>query len=136
MAINVQAARAGAVFVSTLEPSSRATVREIRQVITSVVRAHGCKAVAARVAQEYGDHPDTAARRMEWARYIVAVTYPPRHRHTRPYPWCQRCWYTPERVAEIHAKVRQAKAAARNEPPQQPQTADEVLAAITAGGVR
>jgi hypothetical protein len=76
--LSIADARAEALFVSTLQPSSRATRREIRDVIAGVVRAHGSRAVAARVAQEFGDHPEAAAARMEWAASVVAATYPPR----------------------------------------------------------
>lgn len=132
MAIDVQAARAEALFVSSLQASDKPTGQQIHFTIGKVARTHGCRRVAALVAQEFGDHPDTAPARMAWSRYMVAVVYPPRHRHTKPYPWCQRCWYTPERVTEIHAKARKAMAASRDEPPQPSMTLAETLAALDA----
>jgi hypothetical protein len=133
MALDVNVARIEAVFASALQASDKPTGQQIHLTITNMARAYGSRWCTARVAQEFGDHPDTAARRMAWARYMVAVTFPPRHRHAKRYPWCRRCWYTPERVAEIREQVRQAKAAARDEPPAPALTVAEVLAAI---GVR
>jgi hypothetical protein len=99
-----------------------------------MIRVHGSRGCACQVAREFGDHPDTAAQRMAWARYMVAVVYPPRHRHTKPYPWCRRCWYTPERVAAIHAQVREAQKRAAAEPVSQPMTAAGVVAALAGRG--
>jgi hypothetical protein len=38
------------------------------QAIDAAVRAFGYSGCAGRVAQEFGDHPETAATRMRWAR--------------------------------------------------------------------
>jgi hypothetical protein len=76
--LDINTARAEAVFVSTLQPSDRATGREIHQRITDVVRAWGSRKIAEAVAVEFGDHPDTAAARMRWAKETVAVHYPGR----------------------------------------------------------
>jgi hypothetical protein len=47
----------------------------VRQAIATAVRAYGDQGCAQRVAQEFGDHPETAAARMRWAR-AVASTMP------------------------------------------------------------
>ncbi|MEU4423079.1 hypothetical protein AB0F81_20840 [Actinoplanes sp. NPDC024001] len=40
------------------------------------MRAHGgVRGCAADVASEYGDHPETAAPRMRWARALVEELY-------------------------------------------------------------
>ena len=44
------------------------TTDQVRQAIDAVVRAFGYSGCAGRVAQEFGDHPETAATRMRWAR--------------------------------------------------------------------
>jgi hypothetical protein len=36
--------------------------------VAETVRGFGSRGCAARVAQEFGDHPETAAARMRWAR--------------------------------------------------------------------
>lgn len=132
--LDVSAARARALFASTIQQSSRATAQEIRRTVQTVVRSRGCREVAASVAQEFGDHPETAATRMAWARYTVAVTWPRRHQHTKRYPWCQACQYTPERVAQIHAEVREAKKVAAGEPSAPLLTAAEVIALLGLDG--
>jgi hypothetical protein len=45
---------------------------QIRQVIDAAIRAFGSSGCAARVAQEFGDHPETAAARMRWARETLS----------------------------------------------------------------
>jgi hypothetical protein len=83
MALNVTAARVEAVFASTLQASDKPTGQQIRYTISNVVRVHGSRRIAALVAQEFGDHPDTALERMRWARRVVGEVYerPARTRH-------------------------------------------------------
>ena len=59
---------ADALFVSALQCSEAPSAGQIRQAIDVAVRAFGISGCAARVAQEFGDHPETAAARMRWAR--------------------------------------------------------------------
>jgi hypothetical protein len=59
---------ADAVFVSALQRSEQPSADQIRQAVAAAVRAHGPRGCAERVAQEFGDHPETAAARMRWAR--------------------------------------------------------------------
>jgi len=59
---------ADALFVSALQCSEAPSAGQIRQAIDAAVRAFGVSGCAARVAQEFGDHPETAAARMRWAR--------------------------------------------------------------------
>ena len=47
----------------------------VRQAIAAAVRAFGARGCAARVAQEYGEHPETAVRRMRWARTAVTGVF-------------------------------------------------------------
>ena len=54
--LSISAARAGALFASPLG-------------------VHGVRGCAARVAQAYGEHPETALTRMRWALTAVASAF-------------------------------------------------------------
>jgi hypothetical protein len=69
---NVTALRADALFVSALQRSDELSHGQIRQAVAVAVDTYGVAGCAGRVAQEFGDHPDTAAARMCWARAVVA----------------------------------------------------------------
>ncbi len=63
---------ADALFVSALQCSQAPSAGQIRQAIDAAVGAFGSSGCAGRVAQEFGDHPETAAARMRWARKTLA----------------------------------------------------------------
>ena len=65
-------ARREALFVSALQPSDTPTADMITTAITSAIHQFGPRGCAARMAQEFGDHPETAAARMQWARQLAA----------------------------------------------------------------
>ena len=65
---SITAFRADALFVSALQRSDTPTAGQIRQAIEVAVAAFGGPGCAERGAQEFGDHPETAAARMRWAR--------------------------------------------------------------------
>jgi hypothetical protein len=70
------AARAEALFTSTLPTGCQPDRGVVDSVIRSAVRAHGgIRGCAADVAAEYGDHPELAVRRMRWARRVVEELY-------------------------------------------------------------
>ena len=69
------AAWAEALFVSVLQRSDRPSPGQVRKAIAAVVRAHGSRGCAELVAQEFGDHPETAVERMHWAREVVADVF-------------------------------------------------------------
>ena len=69
----MQASQADALFVSALQRSEELSVSQIRQAITRALDCYGGAGCAGRVAQEFGDHPETAAVRMRWARAAMAV---------------------------------------------------------------
>jgi len=73
--LSVSAARADALFVSALQRSEEVSTGQVRQAVASAVRAFGSRGCAERVAQEFGDHPDTAVARMRWARMVAAETF-------------------------------------------------------------
>jgi hypothetical protein len=69
--MNVNAARCEALFASALQRSDEPTLIEVRDAIQRAVRELGSRGCAAWVAQEFGDHPETAILRMKWAREAV-----------------------------------------------------------------
>jgi hypothetical protein len=73
---HVEAARCEALFASNLQSSRQPATEQVRDAVTRTIRAHGLLACVARVAQEFGDHPETAVSRMRWAREAVARAYP------------------------------------------------------------
>jgi hypothetical protein len=73
---HVQAARCEALFASSLQISRQPDTQQVRDAVARMIRSHGVLACVARVAQEYGDHPETAVARMRWAREAVSKAYP------------------------------------------------------------
>jgi hypothetical protein len=71
-------ARAEALFVSDVSATTPLTRREAEAAIRNAVRRHdGTRGCAAVLAVAYGDHPETAAPRMRWARGMVEMLFPP-----------------------------------------------------------
>jgi len=66
---------ADALFVSMLQRSEEPTAGQVRKAVTVAVRAYGRRGCAERVAQEFGDHPETAVTRMRWARGVVGEVF-------------------------------------------------------------
>lgn len=64
--------RCEALFASGLQPSDCPTSDTVGDAITGTVRELGLGGCAGRMAQEFGDHPDEARGRMQWARRLVA----------------------------------------------------------------
>jgi hypothetical protein len=73
--LSISAARADALFVSALQRSEELSTGHVRLAVAAAVRAFGSRGCAERVAQEFGDHPDTAVARMRWARTVAAETF-------------------------------------------------------------
>jgi hypothetical protein len=65
------AARAEALFTSSLRTGAAVTAAQARAAIAVAVRRYGSRGCATVVAGAYGDYPDTAAARMRWARGVV-----------------------------------------------------------------
>ena len=72
---SISAVRADALFVSALQRSEQPSAGQVRQAVASAVRAFGPPGCAGRVAQEFGDHPETAAARMRWARQLTGEAF-------------------------------------------------------------
>jgi hypothetical protein len=71
----VSTVRADALFVSALQRCERPSAAQVQQAVAAAVRAFGPAGCAERVAQEFGDHPETAVTRMRWARELAAETF-------------------------------------------------------------
>jgi hypothetical protein len=69
--LNVTDARCEALFASGLQPSDAPTAEVVAEVISAAVRRYGIRGCAGRMAQEFGDHPETAVDRMRWVRQLV-----------------------------------------------------------------
>jgi len=69
------AARADALFASALQRSDRPSPGQVRQAIAAAAARYGAAGCAARVAQAFGEHPETAVTRMRWARTTVAGVF-------------------------------------------------------------
>jgi hypothetical protein len=72
--LTISTARADALFASTMQRSDEPTAAQVHGAIAAALAAFGIRGCAARVAQAYGEHPETAVQRMRWARAIVART--------------------------------------------------------------
>jgi hypothetical protein len=72
---SIAAVRADALFASALQRSDEPSTAQVGQAIAAAVRAFGARGCAARVAQAYGEHPETAAMRMRWALATVAAAF-------------------------------------------------------------
>ena len=69
------ALRADALFVSALQRSDDPSAAQVRHIIAAAVREYGGQGCAERVAQEFGDHPETAVVRMRWARALASEAF-------------------------------------------------------------
>jgi hypothetical protein len=68
MISTVQELAAEALFVSCLQPSERPDRQTVEETVTAMLLRHGSDGCAAGVAEEFGDHPECAVRRMRWVR--------------------------------------------------------------------
>src|SRR5215469_18293749 len=66
---------ADALFASMLQRSDAPSAGQVRQAVAAAMRAYGGRGCAERVAQEFGDHPETAVARMRWARALACEVF-------------------------------------------------------------
>ena len=66
---------ADALFVSVLQGSDKPDAGQVRKAIAAAVCTYGGGGCAQRVAQEFGDHPETAVVRMRWARAVAGEVF-------------------------------------------------------------
>ena len=60
-----------ALFASALQRSDAPSPEVVANAIRRTVRQFGRRGCAGRMAQEFGDHPETAVERMNWVRQLV-----------------------------------------------------------------
>lgn len=65
--------RARALFASSLRPCGPLEPAQIRAAIEATMANLGATGCLFAVAQEYGDYPESAARRMRWALSVVGA---------------------------------------------------------------
>jgi hypothetical protein len=94
--LNITDARCEALFASGLQRSELPTAEATAEAISRTVRQFGVRGCAARMAQEFGDHPEVARDRMLWVRQVVAEVFAPRREERggasgqRPIRWIRR----------------------------------------------
>ena len=59
--LSISAAQADALFASPRQRSDEPSARQVRQAIATAFAAYGVRGCAARVAQDYGEDPETGA---------------------------------------------------------------------------
>jgi len=73
--LSFRALQADALFVSGLQRCDEPSVGQVRQAIADTIRVFGYSGCAGWVAQEFGDHPETAAARMRWAHAVAGEAF-------------------------------------------------------------
>ena len=73
--LSIGATRADALFVSALQRGDHPSAEEVRQAVAAAIEAFGQRGCVERVAQEFGDHPETAVTRMRWARQVAGQAF-------------------------------------------------------------
>lgn len=63
--------QAEALFVSDLQTCDTTNPEAVDRAVEALLERDGAQGCAARMAYEFGEHPDTAVRRMRWARQVV-----------------------------------------------------------------
>ena len=64
-----------ALFASALQRSDAATVDAVADAISRTIGQLGPMGCASRMAEEFGDHPEAACERMQWARQLVSEMF-------------------------------------------------------------
>jgi hypothetical protein len=82
--------RCEALFASDLQHSQHPDPVDVRAAVARTISRLGETACLARMAQEFGDHPEAAAARMRWAREAVESAY----REPRRIPAPRGCFTT------------------------------------------
>ena len=69
---SINAVWADALFASPLQRGDHPSAGQVQQAVAAAVGVFGLCGCVERVAQEFGDHPETAVTRMRWARELAA----------------------------------------------------------------
>lgn len=83
---SLESVRAEALFVSDVQCSEHLTAERVREAVARSVRRHGALGCAALVAEEFGEHPETAVPRMSWILATVRQVYRVPRRHVAAPP--------------------------------------------------
>jgi len=73
--LSVSGLQADALFASELQRCDEPYADQVRQAVATSIREFGYLGCVARVAQEFGDHPETAVIRMRWARAMAGAAF-------------------------------------------------------------
>jgi hypothetical protein len=68
--------RCEALFASALQRSDALSVDAVKDAINRTLGQLGEAGCASQMAQEFGDHPEAACERMQWARELVGELSP------------------------------------------------------------
>jgi hypothetical protein len=82
--LSMDAARAEALFASPLQPSDAPDAGRIRRAVAETMCRFGRTGCAERMAQEFGDHPETAVSRMRWAHSLFNQAFGHTRRFVTP----------------------------------------------------
>jgi hypothetical protein len=71
-----------------LQPSDAPTADVVAEPVSHIMQRPGTHDCASRMAQEFGDHPDAAAKRMRWVRQLAgqAAAGQPLRQAAQPVP--------------------------------------------------
>jgi hypothetical protein len=67
---------AEALFASPLQPSDSPTAGQVNTAVEEMLLLHGSAGCAALLAQEFGEHPGQAVKRMVWCLSSVRESVP------------------------------------------------------------
>jgi hypothetical protein len=70
--LNADDAQCQALFASSLQPSDALGAGVVAEAIRVTLLQLGTDGCTARMAQEFGDHPEAAAERMCWVRSVLS----------------------------------------------------------------
>ena len=73
--LSISDLQADALFASKLQRGDEPSAGQVWQAIATTIRELGRSGCTARVAQEFGDHPETAVFRMCWARALAGAAF-------------------------------------------------------------
>ena len=70
--LNVDDAQCQALFACSLQRSDAPGAGIVAEAIRATLQQLGTEGCTGRMAQEFGDHPETAAKRMRWVRSLLS----------------------------------------------------------------
>ena len=71
----IRTARAEALFLSTLQPSESPSADRVRRHVATTLSRLGLAECGARMADEYGNHPNSSVARMRWVLTTIDTVY-------------------------------------------------------------